>query len=108
MRKCGYLLFPHPVPPPRCFRLTLSWELGWLSEEAFDPGIRQEAQRGKNYIFPQYLPLMDSLRDRSQGEGPRLTACDCLSLCKLPAMQTPNQSDSSWMPPREGAPKGHG
>lgn len=72
--KCGYLLFPHPVPPPRCFRLTLSWELGWLREEASDPGIRQEAQRGKSYISPQYLPLMDGLRGRSQGEGPRLTA----------------------------------
>lgn len=74
-----------------------------MSEEASDPGI-EKAQRGKRSPRPppQYLPPMDSLKDLSR-RGSRLTACDSLSLCKPPAPQTPNQSDSS----REHAWRSH-
>ena len=91
-------VFPASALPGRS-RLSQGGRWVRLSKEGSDPGVGDAAQSPTS---PSHRRLRDSILQTQS----RLTARDGLSLCKAPAPQTPNQSDSSWRPSRTGASKG--
>lgn len=68
--------------PSRCFRITLSWELGWLSEEPSDPAFARKLREGRA-ISPPNISLSctasgTGARERDPASLP-VTTCHCAS-----------------------------